>query len=232
MWLSRRMALPPVAVALQPREEDRPAGAGLVALHVDAFALQDRRQEVGGLDHVARRVGRVDATVALKGLQRLRFDRLPVRGLRARDGSGQHESGTTRRRIMVRDSTLLCGVPTWDQPVIAPLRGTRRHRSAAGSRICLRAAVGRTAGNRLVSYPSAPAPSRDALQRHPPGVMHRQGSLATARITGTRLAARNRLADFRLRLALAVLYGVLRQTRLPGRRALMRIGLVQLIVQS
>ena len=50
MWLSRRMALPPVPFPFsRARRIDRP-GPGLVALHVDPFALQDAGQEIGGLD--------------------------------------------------------------------------------------------------------------------------------------------------------------------------------------
>jgi hypothetical protein len=49
------------------------------------------------------------------------------------------------------------------------------------------------------------AASTDALQRHLPGVLHRHGWSSTSRITRAELAARNRLADFRLRCALAAL---------------------------
>jgi hypothetical protein len=58
--------------------------------------------------------------------------------------------------------------------------------------------------------------------------MHRHGCSVASRITETELAARNRLADFQLRLELAVLYGVLRRRRLPryarARDAVMRVA--------
>jgi hypothetical protein len=70
--------------------------------------------------------------------------------------------------------------------------------------------------------PLGPAASRDGYRRHLPGVLHRHGFSGVTRITGTRLAARNRLADFRLRGELAVLYGVRRQT--PSPRGCARAG--------
>jgi hypothetical protein len=71
----------------------------------------------------------------------------------------------------------------------------------------------RTAGNRLSSCSRAPcalcalgcAVSRDALQQLPPSVVHRRCFTAAPRITRSRLAAVNRLADFRLRREVAVL---------------------------
>ena len=56
------------------------------------------------------------------------------------------------------------------------------------------------------------AASTDALERRSPGGMHRSGWLATIRITWPKLAALNRLADFRLRSELASLYGDLSRT--------------------
>ena len=59
------------------------------------------------------------------------------------------------------------------------------------------------------------AASRDALQRHTPGGLHRRRCSGASRITGQGLAARNRLADFRLRRELAALPR--RPARAPSR---------------
>src|SRR5205807_8074628 len=95
-------------------------------------------------------------------------------------------------------------------PIDADVRAERAR--TRGNRVCRRPPS--IARREIVSsrtlpsqtIPSlAPATSRDGYRRHLPGVMHRHGLSATAWITGIRLVATNRLTDFRLRLALAVL---------------------------